>query len=157
MVGIGAIQHQSRRRRRRGRRLLQAAGRVRSAWHRCARIGAAVRTFLVEVDAYAELVDGFKNVLHRQRHVFERIGWLGLTCAFIYGACYTCSVQWNRFVAHPTVISLERDYRSWNATLPGITLCYVGRVNAIKSDQYLLRYGRTKYECICLCTEYSWY
>lgn len=66
------------------------------------------------------------------------IFWFVLIGQFVFGAYYTCSVQWNRFVAHPTVISLERDYRSWNATLPGITLCYAGRLNATRADQQIL-------------------
>lgn len=68
-----------------------------------------------------------------------RIFWFLLTVGFIYGAVFACLVQWNRYVAHPTVISLERDYRSWNATLPGMTLCYTGRANATKSEQYIQR------------------
>lgn len=59
---------------------------------------------------------------------------------FIYGTIYTCTVQWNRYVAHPTVISLERDYRSWNVTLPAITLCYDLKVNTTKAENYIKTY-----------------
>lgn len=59
---------------------------------------------------------------------------------FIHGTIYTCTVQWNRYVAHPTVISLERDYRSWNVTLPAITLCYDVKVNTTKAENYIRTY-----------------
>lgn len=66
-----------------------------------------------------------------------RTFWLCVILEFFYGTFYTCNVQWNRYVAHPTVISLERDYRSWNGTLPAITLCYSGKVNASKAERYI--------------------
>lgn len=59
----------------------------------------------------------------------------------IFSACagvlYTCRYQWNRYVANPTVISLERDYRSWNGTLPSVTLCYLNKIDPSKADQFI--------------------
>lgn len=74
---------------------------------------------------------------------------------FVYGTFYTCSVQWNRYDAHPTVISLERDYRSWNGTLPGITLCYFGKVDEERAKQYIYKYEPTKvFSFILECQNY---
>lgn len=50
---------------------------------------------------------------------------------------YTCRYQWNRYLANPTVMAMERDYRSWNGTLPAVTLCYKQKVDYYKADEFL--------------------
>ena len=44
----------------------------------------------------------------------------------------------DRYDANPTVISLERDYRDWNGTLPALTYCYDQRIDKIRA-QYLIK------------------
>ena len=44
----------------------------------------------------------------------------------------------DRYDANPTVISLERDYRDWNGTLPAITYCYNQRIDKVRA-QYLIK------------------
>lgn len=40
-------------------------------------------------------------------------------------------------MARPTVISLERDFRNWNVTLPAITVCYGDKVNKSKAEEFI--------------------
>ncbi|XP_055307141.1 sodium channel protein Nach-like [Sitodiplosis mosellana] len=55
------------------------------------------------------------------------------------GVFYMCFNQWARYKANPTVISLERDYRRWNGTMPAITLCYNVKFSQSKAEEYILR------------------
>jgi Amiloride-sensitive sodium channel len=58
-------------------------------------------------------------------------------------ACYLtviiCFNQYDRFMANPTVISIEKDFRSWNGTLPAITFCYKHRIDDAKAASYIKR------------------
>ena len=56
---------------------------------------------------------------------------------FIVGAYLTCATQWYRYDANPTVVSLEKDYRSWNGSLPAFTLCYENKLNVEKAAAFI--------------------
>lgn len=43
----------------------------------------------------------------------------------------------NRFIANPTVIVIDRDFRNWNETLPSLTLCYDTRVDPEIANSYI--------------------
>ena len=62
--------------------------------------------------------------------------FIGLTC---YGSWIVGIIQWERYVANPTVISLERDYRDWNGTLPAISVCYHNRVDPERARNLIKR------------------
>lgn len=51
---------------------------------------------------------------------------------------YLGQKQLDRYDANPTVISLERDYRDWNGTLPALTYCYDQRIDNVRA-QYLIK------------------
>ena len=59
-----------------------------------------------------------------------------MTC---YGSWVVGSIQWERYVANPTVISLERDYRDWNGTLPAISVCYHKRIDDERARNLIKR------------------
>lgn len=83
-------------------------------------------------------IHGIKFIFSRQLHPVERLLWLGLFMLACYGAYSISSQQYQRYVANPTVISLERDYRDWNGTLPAISVCYHKRVDEGRA-QYLIK------------------
>lgn len=56
----------------------------------------------------------------------------------ILGGIYTCSVQYERYVARPTVVSLERDAHDWNGTLPGVTFCYQDNLSSEIAQEFIL-------------------
>lgn len=84
-------------------------------------------------------VHGIKFVFNRKLHAFERLVWAVLIIAACYGAFSISSKQYERYVANPTVISLERDYREWNGTLPAISVCYHRRVDETRAQVYIKR------------------
>jgi Amiloride-sensitive sodium channel len=84
-------------------------------------------------------VHGITYVFDKKLHPFERVLWLGFVAGTCYGAYYIGLKQYERFDANPTVISLERDYRDWNGTLPAITICYHKRVDETRAQEIIKR------------------
>jgi hypothetical protein len=78
-------------------------------------------------------IHGVKYIFNSKFHFLERFFWLFLVIFASSGAYMIGIQQYRRFVANPTVISLERDYREWNGTLPAITVCYHKRVDLKKA------------------------
>lgn len=66
-----------------------------------------------------------------------RVFWIVVLIASYFGIVFTCLYQWNRFEARPTVISLERDFRNWNVTLPAMTVCYGDKANETKAAEFI--------------------
>lgn len=83
-------------------------------------------------------IHGVKYVFMRDLHPMERLFWLACLLTTFYGAYYISSKQYERYVANPTVISLERDYRDWNGTLPALSVCYHRRIDESRA-QYLIK------------------
>lgn len=82
---------------------------------------------------------GVRYIFHPKLHHIERIFWLTLVIAASYAAYTIAAKQYERYVANPTVISLERDYREWNGTLPAITICYHKRIDDKKAKALIER------------------
>jgi hypothetical protein len=76
---------------------------------------------------------GLHFVFSNQITLVERFFWLVLVIFASFGAFNISIKQYDRYEANPTVISLERDYREWNGTLPAITLCYHRRIDENKA------------------------
>lgn len=73
--------------------------------------------------------------------------WISVLGFAIYGAVYISSKQMERYDANPTVISLERDYRDWNGTVPAITFCYHQRIDDSRARNLIKRlWNVEKYE-----------
>lgn len=83
-------------------------------------------------------IHGVKYVFMKRLHPLERLMWLCCLISTCYGAYSISSKQYERYVANPTVISLERDYRDWNGTLPALSVCYHRRVDESRA-QYLIK------------------
>ena len=84
-------------------------------------------------------VHGIRFVFDGKLHLIERLFWLTLIAAASYGAFSISSKQYQRYDANPTVISLERDYRDWNGTLPAISVCYHKRVDDERAQIFIKR------------------
>lgn len=46
-------------------------------------------------------------------------------------------LQIARYINSPTVISVDRDYRGWNGTLPAVTLCYYDHIDSFKANELI--------------------
>ncbi|XP_055379614.1 acid-sensing ion channel 5-like [Condylostylus longicornis] len=68
---------------------------------------------------------------------YFRIFWLLTVMGSIVTTYIMITNQINRFYNNPTVMSLDRDYRAWNGTLPGLTLCYHDKMDISKADDYI--------------------
>lgn len=84
-------------------------------------------------------IHGIRFIFSNKLHPVERLCWLLLFCGTCYGAYSISSQQYERYVANPTVISLERDYRDWNGTLPAISVCYHNRVDEARAQSLIKR------------------
>lgn len=84
-------------------------------------------------------IHGLKFIFDTNLHPVERLLWLAAFITTCYGAYRISSKQYERYVANPTVISLERDYRDWNGTLPAISVCYHKRVDEARAASLIKR------------------
>lgn len=98
------------------------------------------KVFLIFFGNFCEKsnIHGIRFIFSKKLHPFERFAWLVLFVSTCYAAYAISSKQYERYVANPTVISLERDYRDWNGTLPAISVCYHKRVDEGRA-QYLIK------------------
>lgn len=55
----------------------------------------------------------------------------------IGGAIRLCLVNWERYIANPTVVSLEKDYKNWFNPFPGATGCFTIRVDEDTAIEYI--------------------
>ena len=100
----------------------------------------AIKDFINNFIIFCEKssVHGIKFIFCTKFHPIERLVWLLCFGATSYYAYSISSKQYERYVANPTVISLERDYRDWNGTLPALSVCYHQRVDEARA-QYLIK------------------
>lgn len=68
---------------------------------------------------------------------FFRILWLAIVIVSICFAIRLSLLQLNRYYFSPTVVSVDRDYRGWNGTLPAVTLCYYDHIDSYKATEYI--------------------
>ncbi|KAL7015092.1 hypothetical protein ACKWTF_016271 [Chironomus riparius] len=102
-------------------------------------IWTEIKFFASFFDRFGEKssLHGFKYIFSSKLNIFERLMWLILFILTSYAAYSISSTQYERYVANPTVISLERDYREWNGTLPAITICYHKRIDDKRAKEVI--------------------
>lgn len=105
------------------------------------------------------LLHGFHHLVHSDRTVFEWYNsfvapstfttwnwfshfnfscfWWLMICAGFWGGILTASVFVKRHIESPTVVSIERDYTTWNTTFPSFTLCSKRKMNESALQNYL--------------------
>ncbi|VVC99306.1 unnamed protein product, partial [Leptidea sinapis] len=54
--------------------------------------------------------------------------WTSITAAAFWGAMDVSLGQWQRYNDNPTVVTLEKDFRSWKFSLPAVTTCDTNKV-----------------------------
>ncbi|XP_041968432.1 acid-sensing ion channel 4-A-like [Aricia agestis] len=83
------------------------------------------RTFCLQTS-----IHGFSHIAAPRRHWVERLLWVGILGVAIWGVVDISRGQLQRFLESPTVVTLEKDYRTWRYTLPAVTVCEQNKVNA---------------------------
>ncbi|KAM3956870.1 pickpocket protein 11 [Aphomia sociella] len=85
-------------------------------------------------------IHGFNHIAMPTRHWTERVLWISLTVAAIWGAIGICLGQWQRYNENPTVVTLEKDFRTWMFNMPAITVCSRNRVDPKKLEKTITKY-----------------
>ncbi|KAF9416620.1 hypothetical protein HW555_006050 [Spodoptera exigua] len=67
---------------------------------------------------------GFIHIAAPRRHWFERLLWIVATALCVWGALDVALGQLQRYNESPTVVTMEKDFRSWEFNLPAQTLCF---------------------------------
>lgn len=66
-----------------------------------------------------------------------RLLWLSVLLSSIFAVFMLSEVQIARYSTSPTVISVDRDYRGWNGSLPAVTLCYYDHIDSFKANELI--------------------
>ncbi|XP_017073111.1 sodium channel protein Nach [Drosophila eugracilis] len=75
--------------------------------------------------------------VNRSIHLLERVFWLAVVISSVIAALVLSRFQLERYFSSPTVISVDRDYRGWNGSLPAVTLCYYDHIDSFKANEYI--------------------
>lgn len=82
-------------------------------------------------------IHGLNHIAERKRHFLERLLWFVLVVISSYWIANLSSQALVRYIENPTVISMERDYFSWNTTFPAITICPTNKLSPVALEAYV--------------------
>ncbi|XP_023950180.2 uncharacterized protein LOC112054575 [Bicyclus anynana] len=77
-------------------------------------------------------IHGFNHIAAPKRHWIERLLWLVAVVTAVCGVVDISLGQWQRYRENPTVVTLEKDFRTWHYTMPAVTACVQNRTNQDK-------------------------
>lgn len=66
----------------------------------------------------------------------ERLFWFILIAISHYASIYIAMKSIDRFMTKNAYMGIERDYFSWNTTLPSLTICPMERLDHERFDAY---------------------
>ncbi|KAJ8704115.1 hypothetical protein PYW07_013409 [Mythimna separata] len=89
-------------------------------------------------------IHGFNHIAASRRHWIERLLWVAATAFATWGAVDVSLGQLQRYNESPTVVTLEKDFRSWRFSVPAITMCYKNRLNKAKLPAVIKKYFNTE-------------
>ncbi|XP_037920249.1 uncharacterized protein LOC119657393 [Hermetia illucens] len=72
-----------------------------------------------------------------QQSIYREVTWVLLIQLALCGTVYACLNQYSRYYIRPTVMSVEKDYRSWQGVLPAGTICLANVVDEIKANKII--------------------
>ncbi|EDW57221.2 pickpocket protein 19 [Drosophila virilis] len=75
--------------------------------------------------------------VNRGLHMAERLLWFLVILGSVFAVYMLSEVQIARYLTSPTVISVDRDYRGWNGSLPAVTLCYYDHIDSFKANKLI--------------------
>lgn len=82
-------------------------------------------------------IHGLNHISARKRHYSEALLWFLLVLLSTYWVAKLSNQALMRYVDNPTVISMERDYFSWNTSFPTATICPANKTNTTTLDNYV--------------------
>ncbi|XP_074038745.1 sodium channel protein Nach isoform X1 [Leptinotarsa decemlineata] len=72
----------------------------------------------------------------------ERLLWTLVILIAAIGAVAVSISNLSRFLANPTVVSIQKDYRNWNNHFPTATGCFINKVDLNKAESFIYRRWR---------------
>ncbi|KAH8362566.1 hypothetical protein KR200_007060 [Drosophila serrata] len=102
----------------------------------CRSYAGRLRDVVAEAGAETGLL-AISLCVNRRIHFLERLFWLGIVISSVITALLLSRFQLDRYFSSPTVISVDRDYRGWNGSLPAVTLCYYDHIDSFKANEYI--------------------
>ncbi|XP_046966959.1 pickpocket protein 28-like [Vanessa cardui] len=80
---------------------------------------------------------GLSYFVKKRIHYLEKLFWIGNFVACVVLAALLLNVQYRRFIAAPTVMSVEMNYFDWNISYPAVTLCPLYKPDVKKFHTYI--------------------
>ncbi|XP_017024503.1 pickpocket protein 19 [Drosophila kikkawai] len=102
----------------------------------CRSYAGRLRDVVAEAGAETGLL-AISLCVNRRIHLLERLFWLAIVISSVIAALLLSRFQLDRYFSSPTVISVDRDYRGWNGSLPAVTLCYYDHIDSFKANEYI--------------------
>lgn len=101
------------------------------------------KTFLERVVSFQRFflststIHGLNHMSTKKRHYTETLLWFLLVLLSTYWVAKLSNQALMRYVDNPTVISMERDYFSWNTSFPTATICPTNKTNTTTLENYV--------------------
>ncbi|EDW01455.1 GH20442 [Drosophila grimshawi] len=99
-------------------------------------VGARLRDITEQMGAETSLL-AMRLMMNRGLHIAERLLWMIVLLGSICTVYMLSQMQIARYFTSPTVISVDRDYRGWNGSLPAVTLCYYDHIDSFKANEVI--------------------
>ncbi|XP_023722025.2 sodium channel protein Nach [Cryptotermes secundus] len=80
-------------------------------------------------------IQGLRYIVAANTHPLETLLWAAVTVLASVGAMFVVLRSWEHYVANPTVLSLEKDYRQWSTLFPAVTICFLQNLNHTRARQ----------------------
>ncbi|CAH2101408.1 unnamed protein product [Euphydryas editha] len=107
-----------------------------NTYRRKSRIHKIITSIIENIKIYClnTSIHGFYHIAAPGRHWTERVLWLVVTSIAVWGVVDISLGQWQRYNENPTVVTLEKDFRTWRFNLPAVTACDQDRVDPDKLE-----------------------
>ncbi|KAJ3659698.1 hypothetical protein Zmor_011372 [Zophobas morio] len=92
---------------------------------------------LLEKFSKQTTVHGLHIIGISKLHLLERVFWIIIVAAAAAGAVAITYSNWMRYLANPTVVSIQKDFRNWLNPFPAATGCFINRIDNKKADNYI--------------------
>ncbi|XP_017960637.1 sodium channel protein Nach [Drosophila navojoa] len=99
-------------------------------------VSSRLRDVAAQAGAETSLL-AIRLTVNRRLHITERLLWLFVLVGSVFAVYMLSELQIARYVNSPTVISVDRDYRGWNGSLPAVTLCYYDHIDSFKANELI--------------------
>ncbi|XP_039285284.1 sodium channel protein Nach-like [Nilaparvata lugens] len=80
---------------------------------------------------------GVRHLVDFNRHWTEILLWTIVVILLCVGSTLMIYNSWNRFNTNPTVISIQKDYRTWKTAFPAATVCFANKLDVKLAERLI--------------------